>query len=507
MIGLCPFHDEKTPSFSVNEQKYYFHCFGCNAHGDIFEFVMQKFNYSFSESLQYLCKHAGIEFNKYDNYNTNKTHDILLYSHKWFRQCLGSHSVVQQHLLQRFSKESIDKFELGYVPKFGLLKYLYQQFKEDEILQSGLFNNSKKQLFYDRITFPIFSEEGKIIAFGCRRIHENPNTPKYINSSETSLFKKKQTFYGTNLLNNKLRHVLIVEGYTDVIAGHEAKIKNVIGVLGTSITLEHISYVINKYQTIYLCFDGDSAGLNAMQRTIKIILANYDIQAHMFKFIILPTDTDPESIIKQYGSEAFIKMIKNSLSLSATIWFLASKNIVLDKTPETFIRIDREIQKYLNLIKSPNILKYYKSFLSYKVNQIRFTKKTPKTFRPTLATNDDSTIKYLLLGIIITYPELLDLNNREEKFAEIAFHKTQLQQIQQKILCLYTSGKALSLEYIKQQLSENDQEIHNILNKVKTVSINSMQEAQEFWDYQLSLLTKNYYPYKRRVLVNKKTHA
>ncbi|ETO91534.1 MAG: DNA primase [Candidatus Xenolissoclinum pacificiensis L6] len=487
-IGLCPFHNEKTPSFVVNNYTRVFHCFGCGAHGDVFEFLMRNNNYSFMESVVYMAQYTGLSI---ENVKVNhNNHSILVMIHKWFMYQLDRNPHIKQRVIERFSEDLVRKFQIGYVPRYGLLQYLREHnFTEKEILSTGLLNKHYKQILYDRITFPILNTHKQVIAFGGRRIVEDPNIPKYINSAETENFKKKKVLYGEHLYDRSTKYVLVVEGYTDVIASHRIGISNTLGILGTSLTEDHIHNLVGKYEKIYLCFDGDNAGINALKRTLKIILSCYYNEAHMFQIVNLPDNTDPEQIIMRYKKRGFLNFLKNSDNISTTIWKLICSEITLDKLPETFLLIEQKINAFIEQIQSAYIRKDYRTFLFKKLNQLRYSKKNYSYKSPSMVVEEDEIAKELILGIVITYSEILDENNMEERFAVISFINPLLQQIQQRIISLYSMQQLISENVIAEYLSQKGRDIlKNVMTKVKSFDLNSLEDAQELLESQMNIL-------------------
>ncbi|MCM1001500.1 MAG: DNA primase, partial [Wolbachia endosymbiont of Melophagus ovinus] len=294
-VGLCPFHNEKTPSFFVSNTRGSYHCFGCSAHGDVFEFVSQTEGLSFKEALERLASVAGVELPK--NLNITKESDKLFstlsLAANWFAQ---KKQGVMAYLRQRkISPEIIDKFKIGYAPNSGLKEYFNSSGIKDEILiDVGLINKNSRDYFYDRLIFPIHNIAGKVIGFGGRAL-SSEQQPKYLNSSESQLFKKRENLYGLNLALSEIRkkqHIFVVEGYMDVIALHQAGISNTVAPLGTAISAEQIQNLWRFAKEVSICMDGDSAGRRAATRVAEFALPILK-PGYPLKFVTLPSDKDP----------------------------------------------------------------------------------------------------------------------------------------------------------------------------------------------------------------------
>lgn len=322
--GLCPFHSEKTPSFTVNQAKQIFHCFGCGLGGDVISFVSKHDNLSFNESVNLLAKKAGITlaFNRTDKKTLEKNEQIRNAVHEamdYFIKCLGSSAQARDYMRQRgLNKDSIELFKLGYAPAgwHNLLKHLRNAGYMDPIIkEAGLAVQGDKGLydiFRERIIFPIAGISGSIIAFGGRAFGDA--MPKYINSPETTLFKKSETLFGLYTAKEEIiknEFVIIVEGYTDVIICHQYGFRNVVAPLGTSLTAAHINRLRTLTRKAVIVFDADQAGMTAAKRALKLICQN-DFRA---KILLLPDNEDPDSYLRKNGSSSFNELIEKSKSM------------------------------------------------------------------------------------------------------------------------------------------------------------------------------------------------
>ena len=312
--GLCPFHNEKTPSFTVDRKKQLFHCFGCGAGGDVVSFIMQKEGLSYPEGLKYLAHKAGINLVFDENpgvsekkkrlYDINK--EIMMY----FYKNLLTNKAPQDYLLRRGLRSNIvNTFMLGFAKNSwdDLLLYAKSKdIKEEDLLELGLIAKSKNGNFYDkyrnRLIFPIIDTYGRVIGFGGRAIDDT--MPKYLNSPESEVFKKRFNLYGLNNFKKQSRRDLIlVEGYMDVIALNNKGIDIAVASLGTAFTVEQAKLAKRYADNIYICYDSDSAGIKATKRAIEIF-KEAEIGVNIIE---LGEGLDPDDFVKKYGKDAFEK--------------------------------------------------------------------------------------------------------------------------------------------------------------------------------------------------------
>jgi len=327
-VGLCPFHSEKSPSFTLDEDKQLFHCFGCGAGGDIFTLVMEKENLSFPEALRYLAQKYNItlpekkrlspQYKKLEENVQRITENALAF----FRKNLFNTSEGKKALAylesRQISDEIIQKFKIGYALNTwdSLISALGRQnFSNKDIEKAGLaIYNQSKNSYYDRfrgrIIFPIFNGSGKVVAFGGRSLFNSE--PKYLNSPDTPIYKKGELLYGLNFCKEAIREkeeIILVEGYTDFAALYQAGIKNLAASLGTSLTPDQISFAkLFARKKMIISFDADTAGIKAATRTVSL-----GFEKGMQTYILrLPQDYDPDTFIKKFGVDAFKKLIEES---------------------------------------------------------------------------------------------------------------------------------------------------------------------------------------------------
>ena len=317
-FGLCPFHNEKSPSFSVSRQKQMYYCFGCGAGGNVFTFVMEYENYSFVEALKFLADRAGVELPEAEYSKEEKERrdlkQILLDMNKlaakyYYAQLISENGkAAHEYLTKRGLDEgTIRQFGLGYSNKYSNDLYQYLKMKgynDEQILKAGLINADEKHGAYDkfwnRVMFPIMDTNNRVIGFGGRVMGDAK--PKYLNSPETMIFDKSRNLYGLHRARTSRKpYFLICEGYMDVISMHQAGFTNAVATLGTALTAGHASLIKRYVNEVYLTYDSDEAGTKAALRAVPI-LKEAGISA---KVIRMEPYKDPDEFIKNLGAKAF----------------------------------------------------------------------------------------------------------------------------------------------------------------------------------------------------------
>lgn len=324
-VGLCPFHNEKTPSFSVSRNKQMYYCFGCGAGGNVFTFVMEYENFTFVESVKYLAERAGVDLpaEEYSS-EVKKEADLKtrLYeinraaaNYYYYQMRTEQGKKAYQYLKEReLSDETIKQFGLGYSNIYSddLYRYLKSKGYDDEILhKSGLITYDEKRgvhdKFWNRVMFPILDVHNKVIAFGGRVMGDG--MPKYLNSPETPIFDKSRNLFGLNIARQaRTRRLLLCEGYMDVIALHQAGFHNAVASLGTAFTSQQASLIKRYADEVYLTYDSDSAGTKAALRAIPI-LKEAGLSA---KVVNMKPYKDPDEFIKALGKEEYEKRIEQA---------------------------------------------------------------------------------------------------------------------------------------------------------------------------------------------------
>jgi len=331
MVGLCPFHNEKTPSFSVSPDKQLYHCFGCGASGNVFSLIMQMENLTFPEAAHYLARKAGVtvpekkaqtgvESLKDKIYRLNELAARFYAYH--LHNSEGGKKAYNYLLKRGIKQEAIELFKLGYAPPGWTGFYNFALKKgapPDLMVKSGLVSPGREKGYYDRfrdrVMFPIFNISGKIAGFGGRTMSEGDKSgPKYLNSPETPVFDKGNMLYGLNLAREEIRRqkkAIVTEGYTDVITAYQAGIKNCVASLGTALTAEQGRLLRNQADTVVTAYDSDTAGQAATWRGLAILQST----GCLVEVAEMPEGSDPDTFIRKNGPEKFHDLVSEALPL------------------------------------------------------------------------------------------------------------------------------------------------------------------------------------------------
>lgn len=341
--GLCPFHQEKTPSFSVNPNKQYFHCFGCGAHGDAIDFVARQQNLGFLEAVEWLAAQYGIPLETIQSgqENFNPLYQLLAAVTEYYQQQLRQDPQGRsaRHYLEKrgLSPKTLADFKVGFASNQwdGVLrKFGGTSEKEALLLEAGLIvrkdNGQCYDRFRNRVIFPIFDQRNRILGFGGRVLDDS--LPKYLNSPQTKLFHKSNALYGLIQAfgrHHKQRAILVVEGYLDVISLCQGGISNVVATMGTALTDQHLKQLFLWTDAVWLCFDGDKAGQQAAWKAFMQALPLIE-DGQALRFILLPQGQDPDSVIRDQGAEQFKVYCKESLSFEEFFFQHMSEQVSVD---------------------------------------------------------------------------------------------------------------------------------------------------------------------------------
>ena len=414
-IGLSPFKNEKTPSFTVNDEKGFFHCFSSSEHGNIFDFLMKTQNLKFGETVKILASEAGMRPYTFSKQDEEREKQWKIYSKILSEYKLFYHNELKNNptpeLRDYLSKrgileKEINNFKIGYVPKYpSFYEKIFKQYSEKEIMNSGLFyldERNKKYIerFKDRLIFPINALNGSTIAFGGRTISNNKNTfAKYINSPETLFFKKGNNLFNLDVArkySNENEDIFLVEGYMDVLSLNKENIMNTVANLGTALTETQIQLLWRFFNNIIICFDGDQGGRDAAVRAadklIEIIKPDSKIS-----FLFLPISHDPDSFINKFGRKYFLKYTKNKVSIHEFIWNHHSENINT-KEPSSMANFEKTLKQKFNSIKDFTVRKYTLEYFYDKLSQLTpITNFKKKDFKFSLKSKPLKQTKDLLL--------------------------------------------------------------------------------------------------------------
>ena len=384
-VGLSPFKNEKTPSFTVNDEKGFYHCFSTGEHGNIFDFLMKTQNLKFGEAVRSLANQAGLQpyrFTKQDEQREkewNTYTEILSVYIERNRKNMMSSNISNKKVLDYLKKrnldgKSIEEFNLGYVPfETRTFKNMKNQFDEKRLKDSGLFylderKNEYVDRFRGRLIFPIYSLTGKPIGIGGRIIEDNNKLAKYVNSPETNFFKKGNNLYNLNKarkVSNKYNEVYLVEGYMDVISLYNNQIFNCVANLGTALTNKQILLLGQFFSETIICFDGDESGykaaLRAAENSLKFLQPEKQIS-----FLFLPDGEDPDNFVKNKGKDQFLKYSNDNKTQIHKFIFNHYLNNS-KKTPTELAMIEKKLKILSNTIEDSIVKKYV---LGYFLDQL-----------------------------------------------------------------------------------------------------------------------------------------
>ena len=521
--ACCPFHKEKSPSFYINDEKDFYHCFGCGAHGDAIGFSMQYDNLSFPEAVENLAALAGLEVPKqtpieYEKAKQEKSlYSLIEDTTKFFEKSLyqTANSNSLEYLKKRnIPEEMLNAFRLGVAPSDGreLIKYLSSlDYTDNQMIEAGVARKSKKNgslysFFRDRIIFPVSDRRGRVVAFGGRILPENirpdlyandSKPPKYINSSDNPLFHKGQMLFAETRARQAAieeKPIIVVEGYVDVMACNQAGFTGAVAPLGTALTEEQIlriwKMIPDMVKVPYLCFDGDNAGKRAAARACERILPLLKPD-HTVRIIFLPDGHDPDSYIRSKGSNAFSDLIDQSISLIDFMWSdtCAERDFSI---PETKAGLAAELENKILTISDNNIQHYYRQEIRKKIKD-----KFDKIFWENRKSNNwknnkksDIRIKkpinarermqsLILLAAIINHPSIFD--EIECHLEKLEIGDITMDKLRQTIIYSLSSETSLDRDGLKMHLKAKgfERELEIILNNSIYMHANFARETSE----------------------------
>lgn len=447
--ACCPFHNEKTPSFTVNEAKGFYHCFGCGAHGDIIKFEMEANNLPFMDAIRKLADKAGLQVPQISKESheeavkRNSLYDIMDMACRFFEKSLRlpeGQKAMDYFYHRGFDEDIISKFRLGYAPNNNGLKALLASkgVSDHDMAELGLIaipeDRSRRphDFFRDRVMIPIMDKAGRVIAFGGRIMGDGQ--PKYLNSPETPLFNKRRVLYNLNNARDRAfaaRNIIVCEGYMDVIALDKYGFGYAVAPLGTALTEDQIAEAWKVCPEPTLCFDGDGAGIRAAIRSIDrglpILKAGYSL-----KYVFLPDKMDPDEFLKAHGHDAFLQHLQETTPLVKLLWRKNTEGRVFD-TPEQKALIEKNVMDEVAKIADEKVRGYYQQEMqnyiynelgrgfwknkrresndasgfrnSYRRTENRGQSAVPATARPKVSM-DELVLKFVLAAMVF-YPELI----------------------------------------------------------------------------------------------------
>jgi len=510
-IGLSPFSNEKTPSFTVNDEKGFYHCFSSGEHGNIFDFFIKTKNFKFGETVRMLASEAGMQpyrFTKQDEEKENRWEVYKLILEKYVSFChqelkSKKHSEVLEYLKNRkITDKEIDYFKIGYSPKNNnLLDELKNKFDEKQIINSGVYymdENKKKHIdrFSNRIIFPVKNLNDSVIALGGRALSKN-TFAKYINSPETEFYKKGNNLYNIDSakkLRNKKEEVYVVEGYMDVINLHKFGIQNVVANLGTAMTERQIDLIWNFFSNPIVSLDGDESGrkaaLRAAERLFPLIKPGFNIH-----FLTLPENLDPDAYINQKGKESFLKFVNNKMEISNFIWN-SYYNEIDTSNPHSLSLFEKKIKAICANMKDKTLSKYFLDSFMKKINELtpnlNYKKygfsKFKKTSNPLQETknlykqrnkfSEKELKEFSVLFLVINYLDIF--RKKIELLSEINFTDSLLIEFKQKIIDYLLSENFFERKKVKlEDFDEKYKKVINLININAPVKIIAKSKKEE----------------------------
>ena len=495
--ACCPFHHEKTPSFTINDDKQFYHCFGCGAHGDVIKFVMEHDNIGFMDAVEMLAADAGMQVPK-----QSPQHAAQAKKEKSLYELLDDAThLMEEHLneprnqdalsylLDRgITKETIKQFRIGFAPEDGqhLRKILTQKgYSDRDMIQAGVLRPSNKggspyAFFRDRVIFPVPDRRGRIIAYGGRILPEhirppqrnsNFTPPKYINSTETPVFHKGRMLYGEPTARRAAadgQPLILVEGYLDVIASVQAGFAGALAPMGTAVTEEQIAsmwQMIPDFEKVpILCFDGDNAGRKAARRVMERIFPLLE-PGRSVKFAFMPDGEDPDSLIKSSGGQGFKKILKNAQPLFEFLWYSHTNGREI-KTPDSKASIKQQIENDIAQIRHMDVQNLYKSALRERVSNVFYPRRDYKAANRNKDTRNTVLMKprapkmhnkilfsKVLLSALVNHPHIFE--GVEEVISEIAIYSPRLEALRQKLVETLCENELITPADLRQELENS----------------------------------------------------
>ena len=418
--GCCPFHNEKTPSFSVNEDKGFYHCFGCGEHGDIISFVMKSENVDFKTAITELAAQAGL---KMPDYKPKPAEQVA--REESYYQIMSSACDIYQKLLfepagsvaldyirgRGFNDDMIKKYRIGYAPKNNIIANKFVNVKQDNLLATGMCRRGDYGLydfFRDKLMFPIFNARGQIVAFSGRSL--DGSEPKYINTTDTELFHKRRTIFGFNFARDAIHRAnrsIVVEGQIDAIQMQCNGFPETVAPLGTALTEDHISMLCKANRNIVFCFDGDAAGQKAAARACDIVMPFLRDTSDV-RFAFVTGGKDPDEVLKKSGAGAMKKIIDGATGLVDFLWNLANAGFNVS-TPGGRSQAEKFLKQKIEKITDAALRAEYNNEYSQRIfnNWHKWKKQNQNIPRMALPEIDDIT-KNTVIFIVNKYPEIAE---------------------------------------------------------------------------------------------------
>ncbi len=395
--ACCPFHNEKSPSFTVNDAKGFYHCFGCGAHGDVIRWMTDQRGLSFMDAVKELASEAGMEMPAPDPraaeaaQQRDSLHDVMAAAQAWFVERLASDegAKARAYLATRgFDAHTMQRFGFGYAPEGRqAMKAALSQFPDAMLIEAGLRiavdDKEPYDRFRGRLMLPIEDARGRVIAFGGRILDAGKtDAPKYLNSPDTPLFDKGRTLYNLHRagpVSRQSGRLVVVEGYMDTVALAAAGIGDAVAPLGTALTERQLELLWRLVETPVLCFDGDAAGQRAAMRAVSRALPLLR-PAHSLSIVRLPSGMDPDDVVKRDGAAAMERLLSGAASLLDTLWEHERDALPL-ATPETKAGLKARLKDHVDTIADPEIRALYWRELQERYSAFAFPKREPREWQ------------------------------------------------------------------------------------------------------------------------------
>ncbi|OHB46761.1 MAG: DNA primase [Planctomycetes bacterium GWF2_40_8] len=509
-LGLCPFHHEKTPSFSVNVEKQIYKCFGCGEGGTVFNFLMKQEALTFPEAVKALAEKANIRIDSFNTKEWSQSTSILYEANEkaasFFTDMLlktkdgkQSRDYVSNRLI---NDDSINKFRLGYAPNHwdSLVNKSKEWGVNIQVLEkAGLVITKQDKACYDRfrnrLMFPIFDSQNRPVGFGARALDNS--LPKYLNSPETPVFNKSKTLYGINLAKESMirnRKVLLMEGYTDVIMAHQYGIDWSIAVLGTALTREHVRLLRRYCDKAILVFDADTAGQKSSERNLDIFIEeDFDVNV-----VLLPKNYDPYDFLVKNGRQSFLEQVEKAydffgfkIKLSETKWDMSSvsgKTSAIDDVLSTAMKIPNFVKRELTIKRiaeemsiEENILRdhltRFKALKSGQIDRNKFHEQ--KTGNLNKLKSGDYLVEMTILSIIINRNDLI--RKVETDIGFDSFRNKEIRSIVERIYEIYSQKGRVILNDVFPMLntSEISRDLIDIISKQESIEEGLMTDQTD----------------------------
>lgn len=496
--GCCPFHNEKTPSFSVNEDKGFYHCFGCGEHGDIISFVMKSENVDFKTAITELAAQAGL---KMPDYKPKPAAQVAR-EESYYQIMSGACDIYQKLLFDAsgaaaleyvrrrgFTDEMIQRYRIGYAPKNNIIANKFVNVKQENLMATGMCRRGDYGMydfFRDKLMFPIFNARGQIVAFSGRCL--DGSEPKYINTTDTELFHKRKTIFGFNFARDAIHRAnrsIVVEGQIDAIQMQCHGFPETVAPLGTALTEDHISMLCKANRNIIFCFDGDAAGQKAAARACDIVMPFLRDTSDV-RFAFVTGGKDPDEVLKSGGTTAMQKIIDASTGLTDFLWNLANTGFNVS-TPGGRTQAEKFIKQKTDKITDQHLRAEYEQEYNQRIfNQWHKWKRQSQNIPKIDMPGVDDITKKTVIFIVNQYPEIaerygdflatLNINfddnapdmNMDEKSAEKYIVSLKLQKYMARLQSQKRdlTARLLAGENVRDEIAVLDEQINTAIQKM-----------------------------------------